>query len=63
MQHYVFCNSIKLDELDSIAPILESQCSLGGDISLAVYVNKFHVLEIEIKREPMEMKFTPEEVT
>ena len=41
----------------------KSQSSLRGGISLVECVNKFHVLEIEIKRQPMKTKFTLEEVT
>ena len=63
MQHFVLCKLIKLDGLDSTAPFWKCQSSLRGGILLAECVNKFHVLETEIKREPMKTKFTLEEVT
>ena len=46
-----------------LLPFWKSQTSLRGGISLVECVNKFHVLEIEIKRQPMKTKFTLEEVT
>ena len=63
MQHFVFCNLIKFDVLDLLLPFWKCQSSLRGGRSLAECINKFHVLEIEIKREPMKTKFTLEEVT
>ena len=63
MQHFVFCNLIKLDELDSTAPILGMPKLSERRHIIGWICKQIPCVEIEIKREPMKTKFTLEEVT